>query len=268
MLIEANHVSFAFPGHPVLHDVSLSIRKGEIVSLLGPNGCGKTTLLKLLLGLYRPQKGGEVRIEGREISTIAPKQLARSIAYVPQSHRASFGYRVLDVVLMGRVGQQSLFARSSHRDQDAARAALERLSILHLEQRPYTEISGGERQLTLIARALAQGAHSFIFDEPANGLDYGNQIRLLEELSNLSRAGYTFVKSTHFPDHALWVADRVIMMKQGTIIASGTPAETITSQNLLSLYGREVDVHLLKGNLRVCVPRRIAEGGDRRDSIR
>ena len=265
MLIEANHVSFGYPGRPVLHDLSLSIRKGEIVSLLGPNGCGKTTLLKLLLGLYRPLPGGTVRIEGREISTIPPRQLAHSIAYVPQSHRASFGYRVLDVVLMGRMGQRSLFARSGHQDRDAARAALERLSILHLEQRPYTEISGGERQLTLIARALAQGAHSFIFDEPSNGLDYGNQIRLLEELVNLSRAGYTFVKSTHFPDHALWVANRVILMKQGTIIASGTPAETITSENLLSLYGREVDVHLLKRNLRVCVPRRMAEGGDRRD---
>jgi iron complex transport system ATP-binding protein len=260
MLIQAENITFGYSKRTIFHDVSFPIRKGEIVSLLGPNGCGKTTLLKILLGLFRPGNGGKVLFEGREISSINQKMLARSIAYVPQFHRASFAYRVLDVVLMGRMPHKSFFARYNKQDTEMAQSALEKLSIRHLEDRPYTEISGGERQLTLIARAMTQGAHSFIFDEPANGLDYGNQIKLLEELINLSREGYTFIKSTHFPDHALWVADRVVMLKEGAIIANGRPDDTITSDNLFKLYGREVDVHALKENFKVCVPSRISNG--------
>ncbi len=259
MLFQAASVSFGYSERMVLHDVSLTIRRGEIVSLLGPNGCGKTTLLKILLGFLRT-KSGQVLFEGKEISSINRKALARNIAYVPQIHRASFAYRVIDVVLMGRMPHKSFFSRFNRQDLEIARAALERLSILHLEERPYTEISGGERQLALIARAMTQGASTFIFDEPANGLDYGNQIRLLEGLSELRREGYTFIMSTHFPDHALWVADRVIMMKGGKVIADGGPDETITGDNLHSLYGRDIGVHSLDENFKVCVPCRIGNG--------
>lgn len=262
MLIQADNITFGYSTRPVLHNVSFSIRRGEIVSLLGPNGCGKTTLLKVLLGLHHPDSGGAVHFEGKDISAINRRRLARSIAYVPQYHRASFAYRVIDVVLMGRMPHKPFFARFNREDLRLAREALEKLSIPHLEERPYTEISGGERQLALIARAMTQGAHTFIFDEPANGLDYGNQIRLLEELLNLSREGYTFIKSTHFPDHALWVADRVLMMKQGSIIANGSSHETVTSENLYSLYNKEVDIHSLKENFRVCVPSRLGAAGE------
>jgi iron complex transport system ATP-binding protein len=267
MLLRAENITFGYNGRAVLRGVSLTIGKGEIVSLLGPNGSGKTTLLKVLLGLNR-MDSGKVLFEGRDISAMDQKTLAKKIAYVPQFHRASFAYRVLDVVLMGRMPHKPFFARYDSRDMELARAALEKLSILHLEDRPYTEISGGERQLALIARAMTQGAHTFIFDEPANGLDYGNQIKLLEELMELSREGYTFIKSTHFPDHALWIADRVIMLKQGEIIASGRPDETITSENLYALYGREIDVHSLKENFRVCVPGRIGKGRIKDSAVR
>jgi iron complex transport system ATP-binding protein len=262
MLLQAEHITFGYSSKTVLHDVSLSINKGEIVSLLGPNGCGKTTLLKILLGLYQLNNGGVVRFEGRDVSSTPKKKLAQSIAYVPQFHRASFAYPVLDIVLMGRMPHKSFFQRYSRNDVDLAKNALEKLSILHLQDRPYTKISGGERQLTLIARAMTQGAHTFIFDEPANGLDYGNQIRLLEELINLSREGYTFIKSTHFPDHALWVSDRVIMMKQGSILANGRSDETITSENLFELYGRDIDIHSLRGNFKVCVPNKLGPAND------
>ncbi len=256
MLLVAENISFGFSDKPVLRDVSLTIRKGEIISLLGPNGSGKTTLLKSLLGLYRLEKG-RVLFEGRAVSSMAQKILARSIAYVPQIHRASFAYRVIDVVLMGRTPHKSFFSRFSHEDMEIAQKALEKLSILHLTDRPYTQISGGERQLTLIARAMTQGAHTFIMDEPANGLDYGNQIKLLEGLIDLCDEGYTFLKSTHFPDHALWVANRVIMLKDGAVIADGAPDSVITSENLLALYGREVDIHLLRESFKVCIPRKI-----------
>jgi iron complex transport system ATP-binding protein len=256
MLLVAENISFGFSDKPVLRDVSLTIRKGEIISLLGPNGSGKTTLLKSLLGLYRLEKG-RVLFEGRAVSSMAQKILARSIAYVPQIHRASFAYRVIDVVLMGRTPHKSFFSRFSQEDMEIAQKALEKLSILHLKDRPYTQISGGERQLTLIARAMTQGAHTFIMDEPANGLDYGNQIKLLEGLIDLCDEGYTFLKSTHFPDHALWVANRVIMLKDGAVIADGAPDSVITSENLLALYGREVDIHLLRESFKVCIPRKI-----------
>jgi iron complex transport system ATP-binding protein len=260
MLFQAANITFGYAERTVLHDLSLDIREGEIVSLLGPNGCGKTTLLKILLGFHR-MKGGKVLFGGEDISSLSRKWLARHIAYVPQIHRASFAYRVIDVVLMGRMPHKPFFARFNHRDVELARAAMERLSILHLEERPYTEISGGERQLALIARAMTQGAGTFIFDEPANGLDYGNQIRLLEGLMELRNDGYTFIMSTHFPDHALWVADRVIMMKNGRIIADGKPGETITPENLYTIYGREIEVHTLAEEFRVCVPCRIGNGG-------
>lgn len=256
MLLKAENITSGYHGRAVLKNVSVAIGKGEIVSLLGPNGSGKTTLLKVLIGLHGTERG-RVLLEGRDISSLKQKYLARRIAYVPQFHRTSFSYRVIDVVLMGRLPHKNFFARYNKEDTDLARQALEKLSILHLEERPYTEISGGERQLALIARAMAQGAHTFIFDEPANGLDYGNQIKLLEELMNLCDQGYTFIKSTHFPDHALWVADRVVMLKQGAILAEGTPDEIITGNNLYRLYGREVDVHALKENFKVCVPSRL-----------
>ena len=259
MLLKAENIHFGYCNRRVLRDVSLTINRGEIVSLLGPNGCGKTTLLKVLLGLNR-MESGLVHLEGVDISTMKQKTLAKKIAYVPQFHRASFAYRVLDVVLMGRMPHKSFFTRFDDRDLELAREAMEKLSILHLENRPYTEISGGERQLSLIARALTQGAHTFIFDEPANGLDYGNQIKLLEELVGLCSEGYTFIKSTHFPDHALWISDRVVLLKNGAILADGHPDEIINAENLYALYGREVDVHALKENFKVCVPSRIGNG--------
>jgi iron complex transport system ATP-binding protein len=256
MLLVAENISFGFPEKPVLRKISFDVRRGEIISLLGPNGSGKTTLLKTLLGLY-PLDTGRVLFQGRAISTIQQKALARDIAYVPQIHRASFAYRVIDVVLMGRIPHKTFFSRFSSEDMDIALTALDKLSILHLRDRPYTRISGGERQLTLIARAMTQGATTFVMDEPANGLDYGNQIKLLESLLDLGEDGYTFIKSTHFPDHALWVADRVIMLKDGSIIADGPPDSVITSENLFTLYGREVDVHSLRESFKVCIPRKI-----------
>lgn len=230
-LIAVDDVTYSYFHEPVLRNVTFSIASGEIVSLLGPNGSGKTTLLKLLLGLYQPQSG-QVLLDGRPVSAIAPRQLARWIAYVPQVHRLSFGYRVLDVVLMGRLPHKPFFFRYSRADEQIAIQALKRLSISHLKDRPYTEVSGGERQLILIARALAQGADIFIMDEPVNGLDYGNQIRLLARIADLADSGYTFIKTTHFPDHALWIADRVVMLKAGQVVADGQTVEVVNPGTL------------------------------------
>ncbi len=252
-LIRADHITYGYSHRPVLKDISISFAAGKIVSLLGPNGSGKTTLLKLLLGLQLPQSG-RVQLEERAVSEIPPKQLARRIAYVPQIHRLSFGYRVLDVVLMGRLPHKPFFFRYGREDEQIALEALKRLSITHLKDRPYTEVSGGERQLVLIARALAQGADIFIMDEPVNGLDYGNQIRLLSRIADLADSGFTFIKTTHFPDHALWISDRVVMLGKGRIVADGPAEQVVTRANLYKLYHTHVNVIALDSGIRMCVP--------------
>lgn len=252
-LLRAANVAYGYSHRPVLKNITISFATGEIVSLLGPNGSGKTTLLKLLLGLQHPQSG-RVQLEGRTVSGIPAKQLARRIAYVPQVHRLSFGYRVLDVVLMGRLPHKPFFFRYGPSDEQIALEALKRLGIAHLQDRPYTEVSGGERQLVLIARALAQGADIFIMDEPVNGLDYGNQIRLLSRIADLADSGFTFIKTTHFPDHALWISDRVVMLNNGRIVADGPTEQVVTRANLYKLYHTHVNVMTLNDGIRMCVP--------------
>ena len=257
-LLSAEQVSFSYGRRPTLREVSLGVERGEIVSLLGPNGSGKTTLLKVMLGLLRPSQG-KVRLGREDIAHIPAKQFARRIAYVPQSHRMTFAYRVLDVVMMGRLPHKPFLFRYGKQDQELALAALDKLSIAHLSQRPYTDISGGERQLTLIARALAQDAEGFVMDEPAGGLDYGNQIRLLEKLNQLAQEGYTFIKTTHFPNHALWVSDRVLMLKQGRIVADENAETVINEKNLLDLYDSPISVEALPGGGKICMPQTMRE---------
>lgn len=255
-IIEVKDISFAYTDKPVLKRVSMEVHEGEVVTLLGPNGSGKSTLLKTLLGLVRPKKG-TVRLRGKDISLIPRRKLARQIAYVPQTHKSSFPYNVFDVILMGRMPHKTFFFRYSREDINVARAVMDRLSIGHLSRRPYTGISGGERQLTLIARALAQGARIFVMDEPASGLDYGNQLKLLEHITGLSREGYTFIKSTHSPEHALWIAHRAVMIRDGAIIADGCCDEVVSSEALFSLYNTRVNVMRLNGSLRVLIPEAI-----------
>jgi len=256
--ITVDQVSFAYNGTVVLDRVSLEVGKGEIVSILGPNGSGKTTLLKLILGLYKPWKG-EVILEGRSVKNLSSRELARSIAYVPQVHRMAFSFRMLDVVMMGRIPHKPLFFRYSKQDENLAESAMDRMGILHLKERPYTAVSGGERQLCLIARALTQGAHTFVMDEPVSGLDYGNQVRLLSIVRSLAQEGYTFIQTTHFPDHVLWMAGRVLMLKGGEVVAQGPALEAVTSTSLSSLYHLEMEVARTTCGVRVCIPDMIRE---------
>ena len=251
-LLKVERADFAYRGTTVLREVSLACRQGEVLFLLGPNGSGKTTLLKIMLGILQP-KTGTVFFAGRALKTILRRDFARQVAYVPQVHREAFAYTVEEVVLMGRMPYHSFFSAYSRKDRDIAAAAMDRLDIFHLRERPYTEISGGERQLALIARALAQGAGVFIMDEPVNGLDYGNQMRLLHGIKGLAAEGLTFVITTHFPDHALMIADRVVLFKEGAVMADGPPVRTITREAIFMLYRIEVNVVPMNGS-RVCMP--------------
>lgn len=235
-ILKASNIEHAYRGRKVLHDASLELAPGQVVSLLGANGAGKSTLLRIILGLLPPQ-GGEVSLGGRPLRDYPRRELAGYLAYVPQVHNTPFPYSVRQVVLMGCLPATGLFAAPGRHDRALAEQALARLGIGHLAERPYTEISGGERQMALIARALAQGSRLLILDEPATGLDYGNQIALLDLLRSLAADGYGILKTTHHPDHVLASSDRVAILKNGRIVAEGRPEEVLSAALLSELYG-------------------------------
>lgn len=255
MTLALKSVAFGYRDREIGHAVSLSLAEGEVLALLGANGAGKTTLFKTMLGLL-PVKAGEVALDGKPLSAWSRRERALRIAYVPQAHAAPFPFTVRDVVLMGRAAHLRAFAMPGERDRAIADAALESLGITGLADTPCTEISGGERQLALIARALAQQARIIVMDEPTANLDYGNQMRLLANIRTLAGQGLAIVLSTHNPDHALQVADRVALLKDGTLMALGAPAETLTPQTLKDIYGIDVVIGRVEGSeALVCAPR-------------
>ncbi|SNB83528.1 iron complex transport system ATP-binding protein [Rhodoblastus acidophilus] len=233
--LEANALVFTREKRHVLDGASLSLDAGEIVSLLGANGSGKTTLLRLMLGFLKPEDG-VVALAGRDLRAWSRREIARRIAYVAQNHVAPFPYRVRDVVLLGRLPQSGWLAPVRAGDFRAADALLDELGILALAERPYTEISGGERQLTLIARALAQGAGLLVMDEPMAGLDYGAQIRLMRLLQTLRTKGIGVLISTHHPEHAFWASDRIALLEQGRISVTGAPRDVLDAPAIERLY--------------------------------
>jgi iron complex transport system ATP-binding protein len=257
MKLEASHLDFGYGARRVGRDVSLSVTAGEVLCLLGPNGSGKTTLFKTLLGLL-PAQGGQVRIDDGDLRARTREEIARLVSYVPQAHAAFFPFTVEEVVLMGRTAHLGLFSSPSRRDREAARAAIARMQIGHLTDAVYTRISGGERQLALIARALAQEARVAVMDEPTANLDFGNQVRVLQHIQALARSGIGVLLSTHDPDHAFICANRVAMLHEGKLARMGTPEEAITAASLRELYGVSVEVTRVEtesGARRVaCIP--------------
>ncbi|MDR3278066.1 MAG: ABC transporter ATP-binding protein [Oscillospiraceae bacterium] len=239
MEITVKNLSFSYGAHRVLDGVSFTAQSGELLAVLGPNGVGKSTLFYCLLGLSRPG-AGELLLDGNPIGALPPSALARQIAYVPQSHAPTFNYSVFDMVLMGTTARVGGLSAPGGEELRLADEALERVGITHLRGRGYLRVSGGERQLTLIARALAQQAKILIMDEPTASLDYGNQLRVLSCVKALTREGYTVVQSTHNPDHAFLFADRALALKDGRVAALGTPRDAMTESLIESLYGVRV----------------------------
>jgi len=257
-LFALHQIRFAYHHHSILQDFSLNVQAGTVTALLGPNGSGKSTLLKLLLGILQPN-AGKVFFQGRELAAYSRKELAQRIAYLPQKHQACFAYTVADVVLMGRLPHTAFCAPFTREDRRLAAGNLERLGISHLSQLPYTQISGGEQQLTLLARALTQGAAVFVMDEPEAALDYGNQIRLLEQVDSLAAEGHTFLFSTHSPEHALLIADRAILMRNGTIFRDGAPKHIMDQETVSALYGVTITLAECDNGQRVCLPQLIGK---------
>jgi iron complex transport system ATP-binding protein len=250
-IIEVKDLHFAYKNHQVLSGVDFQLSKGEVVSLLGPNGCGKSTFIRLVLKLLHGK--GMIKLNGVALENCSHRAIAGHIAYIPQYHNVPFNYSVLEMVLMGRISKLGFFASPSTIDIDKAKEALERVGIADLQDRAFGQLSGGQKQLVLLARALAQEVNFFIMDEPVNGLDYGNQIRLLELIESLAKEGYTFLKTTHYPDHALLVSSRVVVMNGGKIVADGEPEEVINSEMIRDIYGVESDI-IEHGLHQRCIP--------------
>jgi iron complex transport system ATP-binding protein len=220
---------------------------------LGPNGAGKTTLFRTLLGLL-PPLAGDVFLDGRALDGLRPVEIAQRMAYVPQAHVTEFSFAVLDVVLMGRTSRLPSFGSPGSADERIAQVKLADLGVGELSMQDYTQISGGQRQLVLIARALAQEAPILVLDEPTASLDFGNQNLVLARVRDLAGQGYGVVLSTHDPDHALMIATRVAIIADGGMRAIGTPEEVVTSQMLSDVYHTNVRVEQTPSGRRVCVP--------------
>jgi iron complex transport system ATP-binding protein len=257
MTLAARALDFGFRGHTVGRALDCALDAGEVVCLLGPNGSGKSTLMRTLLGL-QPLLGGEVTLDGQPLSRWEPGERARRLAYVPQAADSHFDFSLLEVVEMGRAAHRGVFASPGPKDREIALAALERLGVARLADRAIHAVSGGERQLALIARALATEAAFVVMDEPTANLDYGNQSRVLEEISRLKATGIGVLASTHHPEHAFRIADRVLLLAAGTLMAQGPTQATLTSDALSTLYGRPIAVATVRladgSEQRVCVP--------------
>lgn len=264
-MLEVRDLHAGYGDKEIVHGVSFTIERGQFVCVIGANGCGKSTLLRNLLGLIQPFSG-TVSIDGKDTREMDERERARHFAYIPQAHTPPFPFKVSDVVILGRTPYLNGIATStSERDHLIAYRALEQLSITHLADTVYTELSGGQQQLVLIARALAQQPDLLVMDEPTASLDFGNQQLVLSCVYDLSRLGMSVLMVTHDPDHALFCSDRVLMMEEGCIIGDGTPAEIITTENLRRIYNTEsyvTDVPVAGGEVvRVCVP--VIRTGDR-----
>ena len=241
MTLAARALDYGFPGRSLGRGVELDFPAARVTCLLGPNGSGKTTLLRTLLGL-QPALGGTVMLDERPLAAWSARARAGRIAYVPQAAESYFDFSVQEMVEMGRTAHLGAFARPGRADREQALRAIERVGIGAVAERPINRVSGGERQLALIARALATEATHLVMDEPTANLDFGNQALILDEIERLRAAGVAVLFSTHHPEHALRVADVAILLQAGGVMASGPAPAVVTSESLTRLYGRELVV--------------------------
>jgi iron complex transport system ATP-binding protein len=252
--LEARDLHFGFEKRAILKGVNLVLMPGEVVSLLGANGAGKTTLLRLLLGLVSPAQG-EVLIGGGPVASLSRREIATRVAYVPQVHMTPFPYTVREIVTMGRLPRTSLLSSPSEIDHDVVERVLQKLEISHLADRVYSEISGGERQLALIARALAQEAPTLILDEPLANLDFGYQSVVARHLKQLAKDGHSVLMTGHDPQFAYQASSRIALLIDGRLEQEGSPCQVLNVENLRRLYGIDVECVPLTGDRVAFFPR-------------
>jgi iron complex transport system ATP-binding protein len=269
--LAAHHVSFAYrpaagaPAAPALDEVGVAVARGSLTGLLGPNGCGKTTLLKLLAGVLRPQ-AGRVTLDDQPLDGLSRRAVARRVAMVPQETHPTFDYSVLEMVLMGRHPHLGMFELEGPRDLEIARESLAATGTAHLADRLYATLSGGEKQRVVIAGALAQSADVMLLDEPTASLDLGYQVEVASLLARLNRErGVTMVVATHDLNLAAALCGTLVLLRGGRVVASGPTRDVLTSAMVRRLYDVDADVafHDRAGRLTV-VPVARTAGGERR----
>lgn len=252
------NASFSYGKKRIFYDLNLNLYAGDVYFILGSNGCGKTTLLRCLNGGLKLEKG-KIFLGNKVISSFKIDQLAQKVGIVFQEHSAPFSYSVLEVVRMGRAPYLGFFDRPSKKDTEIAMEKLEIVGMSHLKNKSYTQISGGERQLVLIARTLAQDPDIILLDEPTSHLDFKNQVLVLRIINKLVKQGLAVIMSSHFPNHALLFSNRVSLMAKGKFIATGKPEEVINEENLKNTYGIKVkilssDSSIKEEKVRFCIP--------------
>jgi len=242
-LLQLQDIKFNYAGsrQAVLDGLSLSIQEGQPLAILGPNGSGKTTLLHIILGWLKPAKGN-LHLNGKRFPDYSRRELGQLLALVPQNEPVSFEFSALDYVLFGRAPYLAPLEQPNQTDQKIAFAALERVGLSSLANRSIMAMSGGEKQMLLIARALAQQSKTILLDEPTSHLDLGNKTRLTNLLRELAREGHNLIFTTHEPDFALALSQRTLMMQKGQILFDGETAAVINSEALSRLYDSPVEV--------------------------
>lgn len=235
-LIQCENLNFSYSeARQILNRVSLTLEKGQLLTILGPNGVGKSTLLGCIAGLLQPQSG-TVLLDGKNIATLSRKAIAKQIAYVPQKNNVPFDYQVREFVVMGRTAHLGLLSTPSSEDYALADEAMEKLAISDLSERLINELSGGEQQKACIARALVQQPALVILDEPTAALDYGNQIKVLHLIRELLGLGFAVIQTTHNPDHCLMLRGCVAVLDRTGGLEAGDWTQIMTEERLSALY--------------------------------
>lgn len=255
-MLEVRNLSFSYGKHQVLNDISFTLDQGEMIAVLGANGAGKSTMFRCLLGLFR-NYSGKVLLDGKSVLEMNRRELAKNAAYIPQAEAPVFNYTVMDTVLMGTTGTLSPVSSPGEEQIEITQCALRALGIDTLAERGIQEISGGERQLAFLARALAQQSGLFVMDEPTANLDYGNQQLVLRHVRKLTEDGYTVLMSTHNPEHALQYATKVMILKNRELFAYGDASEVLTEETIWEVYGMRVVIikkEIEGKEVRTCIP--------------
>ncbi len=255
MILEVKDLAFAYHknAREIIHDVNIQLEAGEVLTILGPNGAGKSTLLNCLANLLKPTRG-QILLNGKSHAEMSYREVAQILGYVPQNHTATYSYLVRDFVVMGRSPHLGLMERPGKKDYAIADKVIRELGIEKYADRPYTEISGGERQQALIARAITQEPQIIMFDEPTNHLDFGNQLRTITKIHDLAKKGYAVIMTTHMPNHAIMLGGKTAILNRGGTLICGRTEEIINDDTLRDIY--QVDVRVIdipEAGGKVCV---------------
>ncbi|MBR6430727.1 MAG: ABC transporter ATP-binding protein [Oscillospiraceae bacterium] len=244
MILEVKNLAFSYHKNDkqIFHDVNISLEAGEILTILGPNGAGKSTLLNCLANLLKPTRG-EILLDGKSHAEMSLREVAQVLGYVPQNHAATYSYRVRDFVVMGRAPYLGIFEKPKRADYEIANTIIRELGIEKYADKPYTEISGGERQQAMIARAITQKPKIIMFDEPTNHLDFGNQMRTIMKIKDLASKGYAVIMTTHMPNHAIMLQGKTAILNRSGELICGETEQIVTDENLRDIY--QVDVRVV-----------------------